>query len=623
LSSIKIFISCNSKSYVPHHPLLIPIQTGAALTDERFPGMLYDNTGINISDKNDSYCELTAQYWAWHNVDADYFGFMHNRRYLSFSDRRLPEDKKGRVCMDIIDDSALTTLGYDPEHMRRIIEAYDIITVDMLDLRKEIPFPASPNVYNQYKNAYQHNISDLDLALQILTEKYPDYQSAVKEYMASDKAYFYNIFIMSRPYFQDYCAWLFEILEEFERRTDLINCPVYEKRKTAFIAERLFGIYLTHLKKSSSPRIRHCQHSFFASLDTPYPMPIQAGSKTVAMAMISSEEYAPYLGVLLRSIADNATSDRFYDIIVLSVGITNPTRDLLTMELEGRENFSLRFVEIGMKVSSRQLKTRYHITSASYARLLLPDVLRHYDKVLYMDSDMVVCSDPAQVFDIDISGYMLAAVRDTFVAGWYHIPGHEMKRQLDHVLTLASPYDYFNAGLMLMNLKQFRITTNTEKMLELAKTRRWLWMDQDLLNYVCKGSVRYLEQGWNLMVHASTVPTGMDEKCTPKWLYDRYCAARRSPHVIHYAGGVLPFTDYKSDMFWHFWKYARRSVFYEPLLSRMTQKQIENARISLSKIIRRLGVVCRNIMRPIVRLLLPVGSKRRETVLELIRYKLK
>ncbi len=623
MTTIKIFISCNSQSYVPQHPLLYPIQTGAALTDVRYADMLCDNSGLNISDRNESYCELTAQYWAWKNEDADYFGFMHNRRYLSFSDSRLTEDRKGHVRMGHIDEAAVAKLGYDPEHMRAVIEAHDIVTVDMLDLKKEIPFPAKPTVHRQYANSFQHNIADLDLALQILTEKHPNYLSAAKEYIASDRAYFYNIFIMSRSYFHDYCAWLFDILEEFERRLDMANCPSYGKRKTAFIAERLFGIYMTHLKRSCSPRIRHCQLGFFASLDAPYPVPVYTDRKPVVMAMVSSEEYAPYLGVLLRSVADNASPDRFYDIVVLSVGISVHIRELLALELRGYGNFSLRFVDITSRVSGGHLPTRYHITSASYARLMLPDVLRQYDKVLYMDCDMVVNADPAQVYDTDVSGAMLAAVRDTFVAGWYHMPWHEMKHQIDHVLALDSPYDYFNAGLMVLNLKRFREATTADGLLELARAHRWLWMDQDLLNYVCKGSVQYLEQDWNVMVHSSMDPNSMDEICAPKWLYDRYNLARHSPRAIHYAGGSLPSKGHESDLFWHFWRYARRSAFYEPLLGRMTTEKIGEARITLSKMVQLLKSGCRHIARPVIRLLLPVGSKRREAALAMYRHRYK
>ena len=86
---IKLFVSSHEKDVAfPDCPLIEPIQVGAALATEHFPGMIGDDTGDNISELNRSFCELTAQYWAWKNCDADYYGFMHYRRYFLFTDER-------------------------------------------------------------------------------------------------------------------------------------------------------------------------------------------------------------------------------------------------------------------------------------------------------------------------------------------------------------------------------------------------------------------------------------------------------------------------------------------------------------------------------------------------------
>ena len=81
---IKIYIACHKPCHIPKNDLLFPIQVGAAISNNRLEGMLHDDEGDNISAKNKSYCELTAQYWAWKNDEADYYGFFHYRRYFSF-----------------------------------------------------------------------------------------------------------------------------------------------------------------------------------------------------------------------------------------------------------------------------------------------------------------------------------------------------------------------------------------------------------------------------------------------------------------------------------------------------------------------------------------------------------
>ena len=87
--NIRIYVACHKPSYVPENPLLVPVMAGAAFIDDDTPfknmrGILRDDAGDNISEKNHTYCELTPQYWVWKNEDADYYGFYHYRRYLSY-----------------------------------------------------------------------------------------------------------------------------------------------------------------------------------------------------------------------------------------------------------------------------------------------------------------------------------------------------------------------------------------------------------------------------------------------------------------------------------------------------------------------------------------------------------
>ena len=80
MSDIKILVAMHKEASVLKNPLLLPIQVGSALAERRLPDMLHDDEGIHISGKNKSYCEMTAQYWAWKNLRADYYGFFHYHR---------------------------------------------------------------------------------------------------------------------------------------------------------------------------------------------------------------------------------------------------------------------------------------------------------------------------------------------------------------------------------------------------------------------------------------------------------------------------------------------------------------------------------------------------------------
>ena len=80
MSEIKIFMCCH-KGFEIVPPLCGPIQCGSAI-NPKIDNVLYDDSGENISLKNREYCELTAHYFAWKNIVADYYGFCHYRRFL-------------------------------------------------------------------------------------------------------------------------------------------------------------------------------------------------------------------------------------------------------------------------------------------------------------------------------------------------------------------------------------------------------------------------------------------------------------------------------------------------------------------------------------------------------------
>lgn len=231
MSRTELYICCHKFYQVPKHPLLLPIQVGTALTNIRIPGWLHDDEGENISRLNRSYCELTAQYWAWKNSTAEYVGFFHYRRYLY-------PDCTATVAYILRDrptNELLIKLGY--EDFERIIHQYDVIV------------PKGENMYlsvrEHYRRGQDHCAQDLALMEKIMVEKNPDYRWAMEKYLSDSVCYFGNIYIMRRELFEDYCAWLFPLLKEFDSRAKFDGRNSQQMRADGYLAERLFGIYLT------------------------------------------------------------------------------------------------------------------------------------------------------------------------------------------------------------------------------------------------------------------------------------------------------------------------------------------------------------------------------------------
>ena len=265
--NIKIFISCHKKCELLRNKYIFPIQVGTALSPERFPDMFHDDDGENISKLNPMYCELTAQYWAWKNIDADYYGFMHYRRYFSLNSTMLPEDCFGNIVLDNITKTNLDMLGLDEDNIQKVVSQYDVIT---LIPNRISDLGQSATVYEHAKkDSPFHRIEDMNAILKIIDEKYPEFTSAAKEYMNSSKGYFCNMYILKKEIFQSYCKWLFDILETHRNSTSFYDYSVDEMRVSGFWAERLWGIYFTYLKEQNrNLKYKEVQKTFFKSTDS-------------------------------------------------------------------------------------------------------------------------------------------------------------------------------------------------------------------------------------------------------------------------------------------------------------------------------------------------------------------
>ncbi len=221
---IKIIVVTHKPYWMPSDDVYIPLHVGKALHPCLNLGIQTDDAGDNVSDKNASYCELTGLYWAWENLKADYIGLCHYRRYFANSAYIFSRDaeKKKRAIL----------ARQDYEEM---LSKYDIIVPTKRHYFIE-------TVRSQYEHA--HYKKDLDAAEQIMREKRPDYIASFDKVMRQRSLHILNMFVMKWPLFDEYCAWLFPMLFELEKRIDTSGYDVYERRVYGFIAERLFNVWL-------------------------------------------------------------------------------------------------------------------------------------------------------------------------------------------------------------------------------------------------------------------------------------------------------------------------------------------------------------------------------------------
>lgn len=566
---INIYVVCHKPSYVPVNPYLRPIQVGAALSNIHMVAMQYDDEGDNISIKNKRYCELTAQYWAWKNEDADYYGFFHYRRYLSFHENELEEDGWGNIVYPRINDRVIREIGLEPNRMREVISQYDIITVKARTLKDGV------TIYQEYGKPDFQNRADLDKTLKIISEKYPEYEETASQYMASYAAYECNMFIMKKDEYHKYCSWLFDILESLESQIDFEHYSVEETRVMGFIAERLFGIYYTYRKKAGI-RTLELQKTFFKDTEhMAIVKPVLTDGVPVVLA--ANDKFAPYLSTMIQSIVDNASGQRNYDLIVLHKDITTENQIVMCNQLCGRINMSLRFVHVERYFDEFTLFIDQHLSIETYYRLVIPDIMPEYDKILYLDCDMVTDRDVAELYDFDLGDKVIGAAKDIDIAGQAK-KFAEMKSYLTESLGLDSPFDYFQAGVLIISLNRLREITSTRNLMELAHSNSWKCHDQCVLNIACKNQVAYIPQQWNTLMNWIEGDRERMQilKMAPAELFTEYQQARKNPWMIHFAGYQKPWNVPFCDFAAYFWKYARRTAYYESVIMNIVSKQLAN-----------------------------------------------
>ena len=561
---VKIFISCHKESFVPDCPILIPVQAGAALSGHRFCGMRYDDEGENISAKNKTYCELTVQYWVWKNVDAEYYGFFHYRRYLSFQ-KEYPVDKAGRIeagyqrpyheFADIINWAS----GQDDmsENISAVVKKYDVVSL----IREQSNFTA----YEQY--CQYHFQKDLDLMIQILKELRPDYKEAADSYMYSKELYFMNMYIMKRDYFRAYMEWLFPLLEEYEHRVDFNEYSESEQRATAYLAERLFGIYYTELKRCGNGNICELPYIIFGTTSPKNVLKPVFHENQIPVVMAADRKFIPYLSVMIRSLIDTFSFENNLDIIILHRNVDGELQNIVKQMSGKKRNISIRFCDCSNQVHQIPFRVHHHFSVETFYRYFILDLLEGYDKVLYLDADMVVCHDVAELYKENVDEYYLAAVKDMDVIGTYKTDRGQ-KKYLDSILKLEHPLEYFQAGVLLLNLKKMKNELSSLEMVKLTLARDWRMVDQDVLNILCQGKVKFLPQKWNVLVNWKHCGHSRMEQMrnTPYVLWQEYGTARMAPAIIHYAGGWKPWNTPLCDFGAEFWEYARRTPFYEMIL---------------------------------------------------------
>ncbi len=216
---IKLIIAAHKQCEVPDDAIYLPVHVGKALHPELvLEGYQPDNEGENISEKNPYYCELTAIYWAWKNLNIDYVGLVHYRRYLGIRKEKnaLGSVLNSREAFSLCKESEIIL----PKKRRYYIET----------------------IWSHYKHT--HDISHLEITRNIIESYSPKFLTAFDNVMNRTWAHMFNMFIMKKSLMDEYCSWMFPILIELEKRVNVKSLSPFDARLFGRISEFLLDIWI-------------------------------------------------------------------------------------------------------------------------------------------------------------------------------------------------------------------------------------------------------------------------------------------------------------------------------------------------------------------------------------------
>ncbi|WP_337813735.1 glycosyltransferase family 8 protein, partial [Parabacteroides johnsonii] len=221
--------------------------------------------------------------------------------------------------------------------------------------------------------------------------------------------------------------------------------------------------------------------------------------RNVPVVFSVDENYAPYLSVCICSLISNSSNTNNYDIWILDGGLTEVGKSQLKALANNRKNISIRFFDI---LNFKELKKKNfyisnHASLANYYRIFIPKIFFYYEKLIYLDCDLLINADIADLYAIDIGNNVLGVVKD---ACTYFDPDFWYKYCLEKV-QIKKPYNYFNSGVLICNVKQMIDISLTERSMQRLKEFNPVCWDQCILNSVLENKVKYLPLNWNFQWH--------------------------------------------------------------------------------------------------------------------------
>jgi len=269
-------------------------------------------------------------------------------------------------------------------------------------------------------------------------------------------------------------------------------------------------------------------------------------NKSIPIFYACDDNFVKYTIVSLYSMIENASKEYNYHVHILHTGITQPMMEKV-MELKN-DNFEISFDDVTdyLHSISDKLPVRDYYSKTTYYRLFIAEMFPELDKAIYIDSDTVVQGDISELYNTNIKDAYLGACHEQAM-----IQVDEYGTYCEKVVGV-SRYNFFNAGILLINCNQFRMRFVLDKFIEYLHTYDFVvTQDEDYLNLICKDHVYWLDQRWNTEVY-----------CNIDYPIEQ-------AKILHYIMTSKPWHYHDCKHADIFWKYAKETSVYDEMVAEL------------------------------------------------------
>lgn len=463
---LKIFVThtSNKNDETIDNPLYIDVVAGAVNQRKTMPeGFVGDNTGDNISEKNKYYCELSTQYWAWKNVEADYYGFCHYRRYMTLSKKDYSNygesSRRGQINASVLSPTTVEMFDLDNwERMKKFVEQYDIVLPVEQDLSK------LPTCQGIKKDVYGHfaghdrmfmHAPDLDLLMDLIDRLYPEYTDSAHKFMRQSSFWGFNCFVMKKELFNELCDFEFTILEEMEKHIDNTYYNRQQSRIYGFMAEILSCLFFYHLKRTRKDiRFGETQLIYFDHTEKIVPIKCSHKKENVNLLfdLCTIENTPYYFDLTVNSFLSSINHERDYNVIIAHNDMSNIYRQAFEEKFAKYQNINLQY--LNWNNVAYELKDQ-HLEIDDY-RVILPWILKEYDKLLVLPWNVIINNSVDRIYDVNIENYAIAAVNDLLFSGHVRSVDGKYENYLRKYMEIDEHGIMFSSEVYMLNLENIR-----------------------------------------------------------------------------------------------------------------------------------------------------------------------